>query len=77
MTRLLPYGRAGGHVAIAIGAVVDHLAVTGEDGNDAGDLFLIDGLLRMRACRCSSLSDEKPTVSGFTTAMSIACREAD
>jgi hypothetical protein len=35
----------GGHVALAIGAIVDDLAVAGENGYDAGNLPLVDGLL--------------------------------
>jgi hypothetical protein len=44
MTSLV-MGACGGHVALAVGAVVDDFAVAGEDGDDAGDLLLVDGLL--------------------------------
>ena len=39
------HGRAAGQVAHAVGAVVHHFAVARKDGDDAGDLLLIDGLL--------------------------------
>ena len=42
---VLGHGRRAGQVALAVGAVVDDLAVAGEDGDDAGDLLLVDGLL--------------------------------
>ena len=38
-------GAPAGHVALAVGAVVDDFAVAREDGDDAGDLLLVDGLL--------------------------------
>ena len=34
------HGRAGGHVAHAVGAVVDDFAVAGEDGDGAGELLV-------------------------------------
>ncbi len=40
---VLGHRRAAGHVALAVGAVVDDLAVTSEDGDGAGECFLVDG----------------------------------
>ncbi len=39
------HGGVAGDVAQAVGAIVDDFSVAGEDGDDAGDLFLVDGLL--------------------------------
>ncbi len=41
----LVMGARGGHVACAVGAVVDDFAVAGEDGDGAGELLLVDFVL--------------------------------
>ncbi len=55
---VLRHRRAAGQVAITVGAVVHHLAVPREDGDDARDLFLIDGLLHQRVQAFKTLRGE-------------------
>jgi hypothetical protein len=45
--RVLRHGRAACHVALAVGAVVDDLAVARKDRNRSGDLLAVDRLLHI------------------------------
>ena len=42
---VLGHGRTAGHVALTVGAVVHHFSVARQDGDDACDLLLVNGLL--------------------------------